>query len=392
MDRDLRIAVTLEQCWHRIPGGVGRATVATTTALAVLAAEPLEPFEPRTDRRGPAAGGAPARGLRLVGVAAAHRTQPTLPLPPVPVRHHHLPRRALYEGWHRLRRPRVTTVTGPVDAIWASALAVPPAEVPLVATVHDLAFLDDPQWSTPRGLSFFRRSWEATVQRASIVVVPSATTARDCARHGLEPERVLVVPWGVDGTRAAPAEVERVRRDLDLPDRFVLWVGTAEPRKNLAGLTDALSRLDLPLVVVGPSGWLVEPDAVLARLGHRARILGPLEDQRLRAVYAAATVFALPSLAEGFGLPVLEAMAQGTPVVTSSGTATADVAGDTAVLVDPRDPAALAAAIGELAEDEDRRQALGRAGQDRAARFTWRATAQGYLDAFRRAASRAGAR
>lgn len=365
MGRPLRVAVTLEQCWHRIPGGVGRSTVATTAALAALG------------------------DLDLVGVAAGHRsgTRPALE-PPVPVVHHRLPRRALYEAWHRTGRPRTGGLTGPVDVIWASAMAVPPAEAPLVATVHDLAFLDHPGWSTRRGLSFFRRSWAATLSRAALVVAPSATTAADCARHGLDPGRVVVVPWGVDAVAATAAEVAAARRDLALPDRFVLWVGTAEPRKNLSGLVAAMASVDLPLVVVGPAGWLVEPAAVLAPLGDRVRVLGHLPDDRLRAVYAAAAVFAFPSLAEGFGLPVLEAMAQGTPVVTSAGTATADVAGDDAVLVDPTDPSAVAAAIAELAADEARRAGLADAGRRRAAAFTWRATAEGYRQAFHRAAGR----
>jgi glycosyltransferase involved in cell wall biosynthesis len=355
----LRVAVTLEQCWHRIPGGVGRSTVATSRALAGRA------------------------DLRLVGVAAAHRARPGPSLaPPIPVVHHRLPRRALYESWHRLGWPSVGAVTGPVDVIWASAMAIPPAEAPLVATVHDLAFLDHPTWSTRRGLSFFRRSWAATVERASMVVAPSHTTADDCVRHGLEAERVVVVPWGVEQVESTPDEVGAARRDLGLPDRFVLWVGTAEPRKNLTGLVAAMAEVDLPLVVVGPAGWLVEPDAVLGPLGDRVRTLGELSDERLRAVYAAATVVAFPSLAEGFGLPVLEAMVQATPVVTSAGTATADVAGDAAELVDPRDPTALAGAISELAAEGERRRLLRAAGRRRAAAFTWQATAEGYRGAF----------
>lgn len=365
----LRVAVTLEQCWHRVPGGVGRATVATTTALA---ADP---------------------SLDIVGVAARHAggARPALP-PPVPVVHHRVPRPVLYEAWHRLGRPSVTAATGPVDVIWAGAMAVPPAEVPLAVTVHDLAFLEHPEWSTPRGLRFFRRSWAVTKRRADVVVVPSATTAAECVRHGADPDRVVVVPWGVDATPAADAELERARHDLGLPDRFVLWVGTAEPRKNLSGLVDAMGGVDLPLVVVGPAGWLIEARTVLAPLGSRAHLLGPVPDDRLRAVFRAATVFAFPSLAEGFGLPVLEAMVQGTPVVTSFGTATADVAGDAAVLVDPRDPAALAAALGRVAGDADHGARLAEAGRARARHFTWEATAQGYRAAFERAVDRAGVR
>lgn len=352
----------MESCWHRVPGGVGRATVATAEALV---------------RSG---------GVEVVGIAAAHRHQPVLE-PPVPVVHHRLPRPVLYRSWHRLSWPGPRWALGPVDVVWASAMAIPPTAVPLVATVHDLAFLDHPAWSTRRGLRFFRRSWELTRQRADLVVVPSVATAGDCIRHGLPADRVLVVPWGVEPGAVPGAEVEAVRAELGLPERFVLWVGTAEPRKNLPRLVAAMRRVDLPLVVVGPKGWLVRPDRVLAALGSRAVVLGELPEATKRAVYAAATVFAFPSLSEGFGLPVLEAMVQGVPVVTSSATATAEVGGEAAVLVDPTDVPALSAAISALAGDERRRRQLGSEGRARAARFTWDATADGYRRAFLRAAA-----
>jgi glycosyltransferase involved in cell wall biosynthesis len=357
----LRVAATLEQCWHRVPGGTGRATVAVAAALA----------------------GRP--GIEVVGVAAWHpRARPALE-PPVPVRHHRLPRRLLYEGWHRAGWPRASGRTGPIDVIWAGAMAVPPAEVPVVATVHDLAFLEHPEWSTNRGLAFFRRSWDVTLARATVVVVPSATTADACVRHGLDPGRIVVVPWGVDQCPVGADAVARVRRSRRLPERFVLWVGTAEPRKNLPGLVAALAGTDLALVVVGPAGWRMEPDEVLAPLGSRVLALGALADDELRAVYAAACVFALPSHAEGFGLPVLEAMVQGTPVVTSARTGTADAAGDAAVLVDAGDPAELRAALVRLVADDAARARLGAQGRERARAFTWEAAAEGYERAFRRA-------
>ena len=151
---------------------------------------------------------------------------------------------------------------------------------------------------------------------------------------GLVADRLRHVPLGVDIVEVGEADVDRVRRRYRLPAEFILFVGTLEPRKNLRRLVEAVERVgDLPLVVVGMNGWgdqsaLDGPDTLL---------VGFVPDDDLAPLYAAARVFAYPSEREGFGLPVLEAMAQGTPVVTSRGTSTEEVAGGAAVLVDPFD-------------------------------------------------------
>jgi glycosyltransferase involved in cell wall biosynthesis len=159
----------------------------------------------------------------------------------------------------------------------------------------------------------------------------------------------------------------------------VLWTGTIEPRKNLPTLLDAFERLgrtDVQLVLAGPQGWNEDLGERLARLGDLVRPVGFVDPDALRALYAGADVFCFPSLHEGFGLPVLEAMAQGTAVVTSAGTATAEVAGDTGVLVDPLDVAGLVEALSRLLDDDTERQRLGAAGRARATeRFSWARTA-----------------
>ena len=168
-----------------------------------------------------------------------------------------------------------------------------------------------------------------------------------------------------------------------LPDEFVLWVGTIEPRKNLRNLVTAMTRVpDVALVIAGPDGWVVDDIDLLAPLGSRAVRVGRVSEADLSALYAAASVFVLPSLAEGFGLPVLEAMAQGTPVVTSAGTATEEVAGGAAVLVDPRDPDAIAAGVRSILDDASLASRLAAAGPRRARERTWKATGEGYAAAF----------
>ena len=264
-------------------------------------------------------------------------------------------------------------------------MAVPPKSKPLVVTVHDIDFLEHPERLSRRGASFFPKAWSVAVTRADRIAVPSEVVAAKVVAHGVDRERVEVIPWGVDQHVVESRAVDEVAHRLGLPDRFVLWVGTAEPRKNLPGLVDAMNTSALagvPLVIAGPEGWGVDRAATLAPLGQRAIVVGHLDRADLLAVYALATVFAYPSFDEGFGLPVLEAMVQGTPVVTSANTATQEVAGGAAMIVDPLDTDALASAIAELLEDDDARLAAATSGRARAAEMTWARAAGRYVDVF----------
>ena len=361
MDRP-RVAVTFEQCWHAVPGGTAVAALASAGAVAALGE------------------------VGQVGVAAWHRRPPLVPwVPPVPVKHLRLPRAVLYESWHALRRPPVERSVGHVDVIHATGMAIPPRTAPLLVTLHDLAFLRWPEFSTRRGTRFFRRSLELTRRDADLVVCPSEATRRAAEDAGLEPERLRVVPWGVTQTRATQLDVERVRRARELPDQYVLWVGTIEPRKNLAALVEAFGRVgrpDLHLVLAGPDGW---HDSLppLSGLGDRVRTLGFVPPGDLPGLYAGARVFCYPSLAEGFGLPVLEAMAQGTPVVTSAGTATEEVLGGGGLAVDPRSVSELSAALAVVLEDSWATDEFGVQARRRAEEYTWERTARALTDLYK---------
>lgn len=369
VDRRLRVAVTVEQCWHRVPGGTATSTLGTLHAL--VARDEVD----------------------LVGVAARHgEPAPRAFAPPIAVEHLPLPRPALYETWHALRWPKVERATGPVDVVHATAVAVPPTDAPLVMTIHDLAFLADPSQPTKHGLRFFTRGTELARRHADLVLVPSEATARECRDAGFDPDRIELVPWGVDARRATEDEVAeaRARHGLDRP--YLLFVGTIEPRKNLAGLIGAVALLgdrDLDLVIVGPDGWNTDLAALLAQLDGSSigvRALGFLPLDQLPALHAGAEVFCFPSLREGFGMPVLDALAQGAPVVTSAATATAEVAGDAALLVDPRDPVAIAAAIGRILDDPGLAADLRARGPERAGAFTWDRTARLTTEAYRQVA------
>ena len=179
-----------------------------------------------------------------------------------------------------------------------------------------------------------------------------------------------------------------MRATYHLHQPYVMWAGTIEPRKNLPTLLEAFGRLDrhgLDLVLVGPRGWNEDLERHVGWADGRVRQLGFVPESDKRALLAGAGVFCLPSLQEGFGLPVLEAMAQGVAVVTSRDTAAAEVAGDAAVLVDPRDAGALAEALASVLDDPERAEQLGRASRERAGEFPWSRTAELLDDLFHEA-------
>jgi glycosyltransferase involved in cell wall biosynthesis len=358
--------MTLEQCWHRVPGGTAVAGIGMARSVA-------------------------ARGdVDLIGVSARHFSPPRPEWSPeVAVVSLPLPRVVLYEAWHRLRRPSVERATGPVEIVHATALAVPPRSAPLVVTIHDLAFLHQPSHFTRRGRSFFRRGLDIARRDADIVLCPSETTAQDCTRHGFDQSRLRVVPMGIDRPEATENEIEEVRDRYRLRRPYVLWTGTIEPRKNLTRLIEAFVSLDhdLDLALVGPAGWNEDMDRLIAGMRDRVRILGFVPERELAALYAGATVFCFPSLLEGFGFPVLEALAQGTPVVTSSGTSTEEIAGGAAVLIDPRDTDSIADGIRSVLDDESLARRLSEAGPGRAARFTWERTADELVKIYREVAA-----
>lgn len=358
VERRRRVAVTVEQCWHRVPGGTATSTLGTLRALAG-----------RDD-------------LDLVGVAARHGDPPPPAFAlPIAVQHLPLPRPLLYETWHALRWPSVERATGPVDVVHATAVAVPPSRAPLVMTIHDLAFFADPTQPTKHGLRFFTRGTELARRHADLVLVPSEATAAECREHGFDPDRLRLVPWGVDVAEVDDDAVARALERRGLRRPYVLFVGTMEPRKNLQGLVEAMALLagrELDLVLVGPEGWNEDVAALLARLdgtGIGVHALGFLAPDELPPLFAGCDAFCFPSLREGFGMPVLEAMAHGAPVVTSSGTATAEVGGDAALLVEPQDHDAIAKALARILDDPTLADDLRARGRARAAGYTWERTA-----------------
>jgi glycosyltransferase involved in cell wall biosynthesis len=311
-----------------------------------------------------------------------------------------LPNRWLALGWHRLGLPLpVEWLSGAADLYHASDFVLPPIRsARSLLTVHDLSFMTVSDCADARLRDYLSRVVPRSVAHAGHVLADSQSTRRDLLRLlDVPADKVTVVYPGVEA-RFQPqqdaAALARARRRYAIGDRpFVLGVGTLEPRKNWPGLIRAWTRLrqtsGLPhrLVIAGGRGWLVEGIFEAAQASpYRADIVftGFVDDADLPALYAAADVFAFPSRYEGFGIPVLEALACGTPVVCADNSSLPEAAGDAALLIPSDDDAALAAALQQLIEDQPLRHSLRAAGIEQAQRFTWEAAAATLWQAYER--------
>jgi glycosyltransferase involved in cell wall biosynthesis len=267
---------------------------------------------------------------------------------------------------------------------------------PAVVTVHDLSFMYYPQVLSAARRLYLRMLTPLTCRRAARVIAVSRSTARDVEQaFGVSASNIDVVLNGYDSERfrALPADqVEAFRRRMGLPERFWLFVGTIEPRKNLATLLEAYARLPsdarLPLVLGGGKGWMYDEVFALIERHQLKDVVwtpGFLSSQDLPFWYNSAEVFIYPSVYEGFGLPVVEAMACGTPALISDASSLPEVGGEAAMLVPPRDIEAWTAALHRVYHDADWRAQARALGFAQAARFSWHQAALQTLESYQRA-------
>lgn len=348
-------------------------------------------------------GGGIGRYVReLVAALARHDTDTpyrlfaagdhALPAPPAPNfvwKPTRIPPIWLARGWHRARIPfPVEVFTGQITLFHATDFTLPPTRARTILTVHDLSFVRVPDAASPRLKRYLDAVVPRSVRRADHILADSQATKDDLiALYGTPADKITVLLSGVEPRFRPvtdPAALEAVRAKYRLPARpYILSVGTVQPRKNYARLIAALAALraagcDIGLVIVGGRGWLQDPiyDAIRAHdVGDYVHFTGFADDADLPALYSAAAITALPSLYEGFGIPVLESMACGTPVVTSNLSSLPEVAGDAALLVTPTDDDAIRAALARLVNDTTLRETLIARGYAQARRFTWDAAA-----------------
>ncbi len=380
----MRVAILLEQCLAPVPGGTGRYSYELAKALARSAAATDEVTGWTAWHRDLAA-------ARVPGVGGPRR----LPLP----------RRALTAAWER----RVGPAPARADLVHApTPLAPPRRDRPLVVTVHDTVPWTHPETLTPRGVAWHRAAIASAVRQADRIVVPTHAVAAELtellAPGGIGAstdvlraagaralaDRIVVIGHGVADDLTLPADHEQRATGLRLPERFWFSLATLEPRKGLDVLVAALAAGDPngpPLLVAGQTGWGdVDAAALADRAGlppERVRVLGRLDDADLAVVLARATALVVPSRAEGFGLPVIEAMAAGTPVVVSDAPALVEVGGAAVVVVPREDPVALAAELDRLAGEPDRRERLAAAGLQRATAYRWSTAADRLWEVYR---------
>ncbi|MGD8804963.1 MAG: glycosyltransferase family 1 protein, partial [Chloroflexota bacterium] len=329
-----------------------------------------------------------------------------LPVPePIPVApnvsYHEAPisERWLYRLWYRLQLPvRVEWFTGRLDLFHSPDFVLPPVNdaIPTLLTVHDLSYLHFPETFTPALVNYLNKVVPRSVGRASHILADSEATRRDIVeRYNVPVERITVLYSGV-GERFKPvnneARLRRVREKYGIGKRpYILSVSTLQPRKNYEMLIRAFKDIAATrphnLVIAGGKGWLYErvtEEIRLQGLNDRVLLIGFADDEDLPALYSGASLFAYPSLYEGFGLPLLEAMACGVPVLNSNASCLPEVAGKATRQLPPDDQAAWTQAMNSLLADSGQRSRMVAAGFLQARKFTWTRAAQALNEIYHR--------
>lgn len=311
-----------------------------------------------------------------------------------------IPDRYVNVLWYRWRVPIPATLfSGKADIYHGLDFVLPPLgkKIRKVVTVYDLAFLEHPEYAVPSLAAYLTKVVPQAIESADVVATISHEVSRTLVEHFQTPqEKLTVIPCGVDAhfrRITDPVILAATSNKFGLKHPLVLGVGTLEPRKNHIGLIKAFyqaqKRKNGPamLAIAGGKGWLYEETQNLVaelKLEKKVRFLGRVTDLELVSLYSMADAFAFPSFFEGFGIPPLEAMACGAPVITSDTSSLPEVAGDAALLVDPHDTDALAAAITRIIENQQVQEELRQKGYERIQQYTWAMAAKKMLAVYQK--------
>lgn len=336
----------------------------------------------------------PPTGVALEPVVAWHRSSALSDAGVPHARRLRLPRGSLYRRWMNGRPP---APGGDAELVHAPSLAFPPSDGrPLVVTVHDTLFIEDPEGFPPAALEFNRAMVER-LPEVETVIVPSRATGNALAALDRPPKRIRVVPMGTNVKAPEPSERDAVLERLDIEPPYVLWTGTLDPRRNPEGVVRGFVHAlesgvpeaeKLNLYISSPPGWWSTDIAkLLDEKGFTGRVrrVGAQPPPVRAALYAGASAFLFPSHAEGFPTPVVEAMACGAPVVASNRSSIPEVTGAAAELCDPTDPVAIGQALSKVLRDADFAADLRRLGLRRAQDFSWEKAARETLGCYREA-------
>ena len=306
-----------------------------------------------------------------------------------------LPNKILNICWAYSSIPKIEFFTGPLDVFHGPSFQMPPTgKAANVLSIHDLVFHIYPDLAIPSSVRHFGARLKEYIKRADIITTISDSTAADIIKYfNVSPEKIRTIyPGATLLKHATDHEIEETRTKYGLSKNFILFVGCIEPRKNLARLLKAFERSnlwqDFELVLVGPKGW--HTDEILStwenlKCQKRIRWIDYVGDEYLSPLYSGASFLAYPSILEGFGLPILEAMSVGCPVLTSNISAMPEVAGEAAYLVDPFNLDSIADGLLTMASDSALRKSLSELGYQRVTAFTWEKMARETIDAYRSA-------